>query len=59
MVWVFSLQTFETSQRHGTANRHAGTGRPQSAHNDENTDQWKTMLNACVNARGRHFEHLL
>jgi len=25
---------------------------------DEAIDQWQTRLSACVNAKGRHFEHL-
>jgi len=26
---------------------------------DEAIDQWRIRLNACVNANGKHFEHLL
>jgi len=26
---------------------------------DQATDQWRVCLNACVKAKGKHFEHML
>jgi len=33
-------------------------GRQQSAA-DQAIDQWQVHLNACVKAKGKHFEHML
>ena len=43
----------------GSVDRVIGSGRRRSSRTEENVAQWRQRLQACVQAEGGHFEHLL
>ena len=43
----------------GSVDRVIGSGRRRSSRTEENVAQWRQRLQACMQAQGGHFEHIL